>query len=99
MSPMRASDMKKLLITGIFLFAILAIFGWLLFGPGFTARWRNLPDGMTQQAVRNALGTPTSIGESGTMGVHNQPVTRWEYKRGRCIYCVDFDHIGPAGEP
>jgi hypothetical protein len=68
-------------------------------GPGFESRWRALKDGMTQKEVTQALGSPTSTGRTGVIGAGDQPVTRWEYKRGGWRYCVDFDYIGPGGAP
>src|SRR5215211_7514365 len=62
----------------------------------FHARWRNLKDGMSQAEVRQTLGNPSSIGKSGTIGAGNQLVIRWDYKRGRHHYCVDFDYISPG---
>src|SRR5690349_2930203 len=66
---------------------------------GFEPRWRSLRDGMTQAEVRQAIGSPTRTGTSGTLGAGNLNVTRWEYKRGRSTYCVDFDYIGSGGVP
>ena len=66
---------------------------------GFEPRWRGLSDGMTQPEVKQALGSPTRTGTTGTIGAGNRNVARWEYKRGRCTYCVDFDYIGPGGVP
>src|SRR2546425_92936 len=61
----------------------------------------NIKDGMTQAEVRNALGTPTWTGTSGTIGAGDKAVTRWEYKHGLATYSyyVDFDYIGPNGAP
>jgi hypothetical protein len=67
--------------------------------PSVYTRWRAVKDGMSQAEVRKVLGTPTSIGTSGTIGAGNQPVTRWEYRRELCTYYVDFDYIGPGGAP
>lgn len=80
----------------------LGLLGFLLgqFGsPGFYIRWRNIKDGMTQAEVKSALGNPTLTGMSETIGAGNQPVTRWEYRRGRRRYYLDFDYIGSGGAP
>jgi hypothetical protein len=77
----------------------------LLIGPlaAFEARWRGLKDGMTETQVRQALGPPSWVGTSGTIGAGNQKVIRWDYSRsflGRPVhYCVDFDYVGVKGAP
>jgi hypothetical protein len=78
---------------------LLAILLCLFSGPDFNTRWHDLRDGMSQKEVSQALGSPTSTGKTGVIGAGNQAVTRWEYKRGRWTYCVDFDYIGPGGTP
>jgi len=85
--------------VGIFVFILLAFLLGRFGEPGFSTRWRKVKDGMTQEEVRKALGTPTSTGTSGTIGAGNQAVTRWEYKHRLCTYYVDFDYIGPRGAP
>ncbi len=54
---------------------------------------------MSQAQVTEFLGKPTWTGSSGAKGAGDKDVIRWEYKRGRWTYCVDFDYIGPAGSP
>jgi len=74
-----------------------------LLRPGFTSRWTNLKDGMTQDEVRQALGTPDWTGAGYCIGAGGKPVTRWEYRSNQLVrfvdYYVDFDYIGPAGAP
>jgi len=96
---MRPWKLQRRVIAGAIVFALLAFLLGRFGAPSFSTRWRNVRDGMTQKEVRKALGSPTSMGTSGTIGAGNQQVTRWEYKRGRCIYYVDFDYIGPKGAP
>src|SRR5262249_13080997 len=71
--------------------------------PEFTSRWRNLKDGMTQEEVRQALGSPDWTGAGYCIGAGGKPVTRWEYRSNQLVrfvdYYVDFDYIGPAGAP
>ena len=98
-NPMRASQFERRLIAGVIVCGFLAFLLGRLGAPDFSTRWRNLKDGMTAEEVRQALGTPNRTGKTMTIGAGNQPVTRWEYKRGRCTYCVDFDYIGPGGAP
>jgi hypothetical protein len=96
---MRPSQFKKRLIAFVILGGLLA-FLLGLYGPrGFTARWRDLKPGMTQAEVRQAVGAPTWSGKTDVIGVGDQPVTSWHYKRGRWIYCADFDYAGPGGAP
>jgi hypothetical protein len=83
----------------VVIFVLLAFLLGRFGAPDFASRWPNVKDGMTQAEVKKVLGTPTSIGISGTIGAGNRPVTRWEYKRGRRVYLVDFDYIGPGGTP
>jgi len=89
---------KKILIAGFIVCAFLAFLLGRL-GDGFNTRWRNLKDGMTQAEVAQALGPPTWAGKTLVKGAGDQEVTRWQYKRGRCTYCVDFDYTGPGGAP
>ena len=96
---MRASQLNRRLFTGVIVCGFLTFLLGRLGGPDFNTRWRNLRDGMAQAEVRQALGSPTSAGTTWTIGAGNQNVTRWEYKRGRSTYCVDFDYIGPGGAP
>ena len=96
---MRASYFQKKLVGGVIAFALLFTLLWLLSGPDFNTRWRRLRDGMTQKKVSQSLGNPTATGNTLTIGAGNQRVTRWEYKRGRWTYCVDFDYVGPSGAP
>ena len=96
---MRASQLNRGLFAGVIVCGFLAFLLGRLGGPDFSTRWRNLRDGMAQAEVRQALGSPTSAGTTWTIGAGNQNVTRWEYKRGRSTYCVDFDYIGPGGAP
>src|SRR5215470_7901989 len=80
----------------------LVLLAFLVDGFGllsFYTRWRGIKDGMTQQKVRKALGTPTLTTQTWTIGAGDQRVTEWQYKRGRRVYCVDFDYIGPHGSP
>ena len=96
---MCASQLKKRFIAGFIVCAFLAF--WLGSSGefGFNPRWRKLRDGMTQQEVREALGPPTFTGQGDAIGAGNQPLTRWDYKRGRSVYRIDFDYIGPGGAP
>lgn len=94
---MRASPFHRGLITAVVLCAIAFLLG--RFSNRFEGRWRDLKNGMTQAEVMQALGSPTSTGRTPTIGAGNQPVTRWEYRRGLRTYCVDFDYIGPGGAP
>ena len=96
---MDAARLKKRLIAGVIGCGLLAVLLCLLRAPDFNTRWRNVKDGMTQKEVSQVLGSPTSAGKKGAIGAGNQVVTRWEYKRGRWTYCVDFDYIGPGGTP
>src|SRR5882762_9468636 len=96
---MHISHFKKRFIGGLLVCGLLAFLLGRLGGPDFNTRWRNLKDGMTQNEVSQALGIPTWTGKTMTIGAGNQPVTRWQYMRGRCTYCVDFDYIGPGGTP
>lgn len=96
---MRESQFKRRFVAGLILCGVLAYLVGRFGEIGFNARWRHLRDGMTQYEVRQALGVPTLIGKTWIIGAGNQPVTRWEYKRGRCSYYVDFDYIGPGGTP
>jgi len=89
----------KRLIVGVLCCGLLAIFVCLLARFDFHTRWRNLRDGMTQQEVKQALGSPTWTGTTMVIGVGNQPITRWQYERGLSTYLVDFDYIGPVGAP
>ena len=50
-------QIKKRIIVGV-VGCWIAILLWLILGPDFTSRWRNLRDGMTQEEVRRALGNP-----------------------------------------
>jgi len=94
---MYASQLNRRLIAGIVVCGLLAFLLGRFGAPDFNTGWRNLRDGMTQKEVRQALGSPTLIGKTYTIGFGDQQVTRWEYKRGRWIYCVDYDYIGPGG--
>ena len=91
------SPIKRGLIIALVVCAVLA----LMFGrrDPFYTRWRNLKDGTSQDGVRRVLGEPSWTGKIGTIGAGDQQVTQWQYKRGRVIYCVDFDYIGPGGAP
>jgi hypothetical protein len=96
---MSAMPRPAKLILAIVIFVLIAFFLGRFGMASFYTRWRNVKDGMSQREVRKALGTPTQIGASKTIGAGNQPVTRWEYRRGHCVYWVDFDYIGPGGAP
>ena len=99
---MRLSLSNRMLIAGII---VCGLFAFLLgrFGDRFNSRWSKLSDGMTQEEVRQALGSPTWIGNSGCTGAGDRMVTRWQYRRREVwrhvYYCVDFDYIGPGGAP
>jgi hypothetical protein len=54
---------------------------------------------MTQPEVMQALGIPSLALEGNTVGAGNNKVTRWEYRRGRRIFCIDFDFVGMDGAP
>lgn len=96
---MYPSRFNRRLIAGLIVCGFLAFLLGRLGGPSFYSRWRSLKDGTTQEAVRRTLGVPSSIGVSGVIGAGDRPVTRWQYKRGRWTYYVDFDYFGPGGAP
>jgi hypothetical protein len=87
------------LITGGVILVLLAFLVGRFGSLSFYTRWRGIKDGMTQQEVRKALGSPTLATQTSTIGAGDQRVTEWQYKRGRSVYCVDFDYIGPQGAP
>jgi len=95
---MGQSRLKQLLMIGAAcgLFTILFV---VLCGPSLERQWRNLKDGMTQQEVSRALGTPSWTGPGSAIGAGNKVVTRWGYRQGRYRYFVDFDYTGPNGTP
>jgi hypothetical protein len=94
----RVSYFNRAVVAGVLVCAFVALLpGW--FDHRFEIRWRNLKHGMTQPEVMQALGSPGITGKTETIGAGGKAVTRWEYKRGRCTYCVDFDYTGPGGAP
>ncbi len=88
---MSTAQIKRRCIIG-FLLCVSAVY---LIGrfTDFYPRWRKLRDGMSQAQVTEFLGKPTWTGSSGAKGAGDKDVIRWEYKRGRWTYCVDFDYI------
>ncbi len=95
---MSESQFHRGLVTGLVFCASLAFLLGRIQGR-FVSHWRHLKDGMTQSEVTETLGRPNWTGKTFVRGAGDQPVTRWEYKRGRYIYCVDFDYIGPQSAP
>jgi hypothetical protein len=94
---MFVSRTRKRFIIGVIFCGLIAFGMWWLSGPSFETRWRELNDGMSQTEVRHALGVPTSTSRTMMLGAGGKGVTRWEYKRGRWSYCVDFDYTGFRG--
>ena len=97
---MRVSRFNRMLLAGIIVCGFLA-FTLGHFGDRFHTRWSKLRDGMTQEEVKQVLGSPTWIGNTECIGAGGKKVTRWQYRRrglGRDVnYCIDFDYIGPGG--
>src|SRR5258708_7686135 len=98
-NQMRVRQLNSKFVPCAVVCALLAILLSPLCGPRFSSRWGNLKDGMTQEEVRRACGAPTWTGKIAITGAGWQQVSRWQYKRGHCVYCVDFDYIGPGGAP
>ncbi len=96
---MRESQFRRRFIFGVIVCGALAFLLGRFGMTGLERQWRNLRDGMTQAEVKQVLGLPSSTGKTSTIGAGGQLLTRWEYKRGRQMYCVDFDYIGPGGAP
>jgi len=92
--------LRTRLMIGTIIMGLFAFFVGCCFRPaGFSSRWNNVRDGMTQDQVKELLGTPTLTQKAATIGAGNQPVTEWQYQRGDWTYCVDFDYIGAGGAP
>jgi hypothetical protein len=92
---LRRLSILGLLGSGVVVFAVIT----LTRTTQFPAHWRGVKPGLTEAEVTRVLGAPTLTEATSITGVGGRPVTRWNYKRGRSEYYVDFDYTGPGGAP
>lgn len=91
--------LKRISVAAVIVCGLLVVLFRPLGPQRFDVRWRRVHVGMTEEEVRQSLGTPAEIGTSGCQGVGGRPVIRWEYKGWIYTHYVDFDYTGPGGAP